>query len=64
MLKANVPNFIEIGLKTQKLRMFALGQFWLVGLVVVGQIKIIDIQNSFYVMFPILAPIPNFIKIG
>ena len=60
---APVPNFIQIGWKTQKLKFFTIGQFWLVGLV--GQKMVIGISNSFYVVFtPILASIPNFIQIG
>ena len=58
-----IPNFIQIGWKTQKLKIFAIGRFWLVGLV--GQKMTVAISNSFYVVFsPILAPIPNFIQIA
>ena len=58
-----IPNFIKIGQKTQKLKIFAIGRFWLVGLV--GQKMVVGISNSFYVVFgPLLAPIPNFIQIG
>ena len=32
-LLAPIPNFIQIGQKTQKLKIFAIGRFWLVGLV-------------------------------
>ena len=32
-LLAPIPNFIQIGLKTQKLKIFTIGRFWLVGLV-------------------------------
>ena len=28
-----IPNFIQIGRKTQKLKIFAIGRFWSVGLV-------------------------------
>ena len=43
--------------------MFAIGRFWLVGLV--GRKMGVGISNSFYVVFgPLLAPIPNFIQIG
>ena len=60
---APIPNFIEIGQKTQKLKIFAIGQFWLVGLV--GRKIVVGISNSFYVVFgPLLAPKPNFIQIG
>ena len=60
---APIANFIQIGWKTQKLKIFAIGRFWLVGLV--GQKMTVAISNSFYVVFcPILAPIPNFIQIG
>jgi len=33
LLLAPIPNFIQIGRKTQKLKIFAIGRFWLVGLV-------------------------------
>ena len=57
-----IPNFIQIGQKTQKLEIFTFGRFWLVGLV--GQKMVVGISNSFYVVFaPLLAPIPNFIQI-
>ena len=32
-LLALIPNFIQIGQKTQKLEIFTFGRFWLVGLV-------------------------------
>merc|ERR1719376_1477942 len=32
-LLAPIPNFIQIGQKTQKLEIFTFGRFWLVGLV-------------------------------
>ena len=58
-----ISNFIKIGWKTQKLKIFYIGRFWLVGLV--GRKMLVGISNSFYVVFgPILVPIPNFIKIG
>ena len=58
-----IPNFIQIGQKTQKLEIFTFGQFWLVRLV--GQKIVVGISNSFYVVFaPLLAPIRNFIQIG
>jgi len=45
------------------LKIFAIGQFWLVWLV--GQKMVVGISNTFYVVFgPLLAPIPNFIEIG
>ena len=46
---APTPNFIEIGRKTQKLKIFAIGRFWLVGLV--GQKMVVGISNSPYVVF-------------
>ena len=56
-------NFHPNGMKNTKLKIFGIGQFWLVGLV--GQKMVVGISNSFYVVFgPILAPIPNFIQIG
>ena len=62
-LLAPIPNFIQIGQKTQKLEIFTFGRFWLVGLV--GQKLVVGIFNSFYVVFALLlAPIPNFIQIG
>ena len=62
-LLAPIPNFIQIGRKTQKLIIFAIGRFWLVGLV--GRKLVVAIANSFYVVFgPLLATIPNFIQIG
>ena len=62
-LLALIPNFIQIGHKTQKLDFFTFGRFWLVGLV--GQKMVVGISNSFNVVFaPLLAPIPNFIQIG
>ena len=55
-LFALIPNFIQIGQKTQNQKFFSFG--WL-GWWVVG------ISNSFYIVFvPFLAPIPNFIQIG
>ena len=58
-----IPNFIQIGQKTQKLEIFTFGRFWLVGLV--GQKMVVATLNSFYVIFvSLLAPIPNFIQIG
>ena len=58
-----IPNFIQIGEKTQKLKTFAVGQFWLFGLV--GRKIIVSISNSFCLVFaPFLAPMPNFIQIG
>ena len=60
---ATIPNFIQIGRKTQKLKIFAIGRFWLVGLV--GRKMVVGISNSFYVVFgPLIALIPNFIQIG
>ena len=60
---APLPNFIQIGQKTQTLEIFNFGQFWLVG--VVGRKMVVGIFNSFYaVLAPLLAPIPNFIQIG
>ena len=42
---------------------FTFSRFWMVGLV--AQIMVLDISNSFYVVFtPLLAPITNFIQIG
>ena len=38
-LLALIPNFIQIGWKTQKLKIFTIGQFWLVRLV--GQKKVV-----------------------
>ena len=62
-LLAPIPNFIQIGQKTQKLEIFTFGRFWLVGLV--GRKMVVGISNSFYVVFtPLLAPILNFIQIG
>ena len=62
-LLAPIPNFIQIGQKTQKLEIFSIGRFWLVGLV--RRKMIVGISNSFYPVFrPFLAPMPNFIQIG
>ena len=62
-LLASIQNFIQIGRKTQKLKIFTIGRFWLVGLV--GQKIVVATYNSFYVVFgPLLAPIHNFIQIG
>ena len=62
-LLAPIPNFIQIGKKTQKLEIFPCSRFWLVG--VVGQKMVVGISNSFYLVFvSFLAPIPNFIQIG
>ena len=58
-----IPNFIQIGRKTQKLKIFTIGRLWLVGLV--GRKMAVGISKSFYVVFaPLLTPIPNFIQIG
>ena len=49
--------------RTKKIEIFTFGQFWLVGLV--GQKMVVSILNSFYVVYALLlAPIPNFNKIG
>ena len=57
---APIPNFIQIGQKTQKLEIFTFGQSWLVGCKMD-----IGASNSFYVVFAtLLALIPNFIQIG
>ena len=62
-LLAPKPNFIQIGWKTQKLKIFTIGRFWLVGLV--GQKMVVGIWNLFYVVFgPLLAHTPNFIQIS
>ena len=62
-LLAPIPNLIKIRWKTQKLKIFTIGRFWLVGLV--GQKMVERISNSFYAVFePSLTPIPNFIQIG
>ena len=54
------PNFIQNGQTMQKLKIFAVGGFWLVGLV--GKKMVVDISYPSYVMLgPLLAPIPNFI---
>ena len=55
--------FITVSKKSQKLKIFAIRQFWFVG--VVGQKIAVATSNSIYILFgPILAPIPNFIQIG
>ena len=59
-LLAPIPNFIQIGWKTQKLKIYAVARFWLVG--PVAQKMVVAISNLFNV--PLLAPIPNFIQIG
>ena len=60
---APIPNFIQIGWKTQKLKFPTIGRFWSVG--PVGQKMVVGIRNSFYVIFgTLLAPTPNFIQIG
>ena len=62
-LLAPIPNFILIGQKTQKLEIFTLGRFWLVGLV--GRKMVVGLLNLFHVAFaPLLAPILNFIQNG
>ena len=62
-LLALMPNFIQIGQKIQKLKIFSVGRFWLVGLV--GRKMGVGISNSFFLVFaPLLAPMPNFIQIG
>ena len=54
-LLAPIPNFIQIRRKTQKLKIFAVGRFWLVMLV--GQKMAVAISNLFYVVFvPLLTP--------
>ena len=42
-LLAPIPNFIQIGQKTQKLEIFTFGRFWLVGLV--GRKMVATISN-------------------
>ena len=62
-LLALIPNFIQIGQKTQKLEILSVSRFWLVGLV--GRKMVVGIPNSFFLVFVLfLAPIPNFIQIG
>ena len=62
-LLAHTQNFVQIGRKAQKLKIFAVGRFWLVG--PVGQKMVVHISNLFYVVFvPFSAPIPNVIQIG
>ncbi len=62
-LLASIPNFIQIGQKTQKLEIFSICWLWLVGLV--SRKNVVDISNSFQVISaPLSAPIPNFIQIG
>ena len=48
-LLALIPNFIQIGQKTQKLEIFTCGRFRLVGLV--GGKMVVGILNSFYRVF-------------
>ena len=58
-----MPSFIQNGQKTQKLTIFAISRFWLVGLV--GQKMIVGFSNPFYVVFgPLLTPMPNIVQIG
>ena len=60
---APVPNFTQIGQKMQKLKIFAVGRFWLVCLV--GKKIAVATSNSFNVAFgPSLAPEPNLTEIG
>ena len=60
---APIPNFIQIGQKAQKLKIFTIGRFWMVD--VVGQKMAVVISNAFYIVIgPSLAPVPNFIQIG
>ena len=55
---ALIPNFIQIGQKTQKLENF---QCWSV---LVGRKMVVGISSSFFLVFaPLLAPMPNFIQI-
>ena len=54
-LLAPIPNFIQIGQKTQKLEIFNVGRFWLVRLV--GRKMVIGISNlSYIVSGSLLAP--------
>ena len=58
-----IPNFIKIGQKTQKMRILAIGQFWLIGPVRLNMV--VGVSNSFPVILsPFIATIPNFIQIG
>ena len=47
-LLAPIPNFIQIGWKTLKLKIYAVGQFWLVG--PVAQKMVVAITNLFKVV--------------
>ena len=49
-LLAPMQNFIQIRQKTQKLKIFTVGRFWLVGLV--SQKMVVAISNLFYVFGP------------
>ena len=54
--------FMTVSKKALKLKIFAISQFWFVG--VVGQKIAVATSNSIYILFgPLLAPIPNFIQI-
>ena len=58
-----MPNFIQIGQKTQKLEISSIGRFWSVGLV--DRKIVVGISNLFYDVFAtLLALITNFIQNG
>merc|ERR1712240_720542 len=48
-LLALIPNFIQIGQKTQKLEILSVSRFWLVGLV--GRKMVVGIPNLFILVF-------------
>ena len=55
--------FMKVSKKAQKLKFFAISQFWLVA--VVGQKMAVATSNSIYFLFGQLStPIPNFIQTG
>ena len=58
---APIPNFIQIGRKIQKLKIFSIGLFWLVGLV--GRKMDEGISNSFYVVFVLVAQLTKTVQV-
>ena len=59
---SSIAKFHPNRTKNMEVEIFTFGRIWWVGLV--GQKMVVGISNSFYVVFgPLLAPLPNFIKI-
>ena len=55
---APIPNFVQIGWKTQKLKIVIIGRVWLVGLV--GKKRVVGISNSLCCFWDFISPHTKF----